>query len=65
MASELNHAGNIVDRIEVLNLLAIEHILSAVALEAGFTAKILHILQIFTISFLSALSVNLISLLIL
>ena len=65
IASELNHAGNIVYRIEVLTLLAIENILSAVALEARFTAKILHILQIFKISFLSVLPVNLISLIIL
>ena len=62
LVTELNRAGNIVDHIEVLTLLSIENIVSAVELEAGFTAKIVHIVQIFTISFLSALSINLISL---
>ena len=62
LVTELNRAGNIVDHIEVLTLLSIENIVSAVELEAGFTTKIVHIVQIFTISFLSALSINLISL---
>ena len=45
-------------RIQVLTLLTIENVLSAVELEAGSTAKILHIDHIFTISFLSALFIN-------
>ena len=64
MATRLNCVGNIVDHIKVLTLLAIENVLSAVELEAGFTAKILRIVEIFTIGFLSALFINLISLII-
>ena len=64
MATESYRVGKIVDRNQVLTLLAIENVYSAIELEAGFTAKILHIVQIFTLSFLSALSINLTSLII-
>lgn len=64
MAAELNHAGNIVDCIQVLTLLANKNFFSALELQAGFTAKILNIVKIFTISFVSALYINSIPLII-
>ena len=45
METELKRVGSIVDRIQVFTLLAKEKVRSAVALDAGLTAKILQILQ--------------------
>ena len=45
METELKRVGSIVDRIQVFILLAKEKVRSAVALDAGLTAKILQILQ--------------------
>ena len=64
MATESNRIGKMVDRNQILTHLAIKNVYSAIELEAGFTAKILYIVQIFTLSFLSALSINLTSLII-
>ena len=53
--------GSIVDRIQVFTLLAKEKVRSAVAVDAGLTAKILQILQTLTRNFFSGLSTSLIS----
>ena len=61
MEIELNRAGSIVERIQVLTLLAKEKVLSAEALEAGLTAKILQIIHMLTRSFFSGFSSTFIS----
>ena len=62
METELKRVGSIVDRIQVFTLLAKEKVRSAVALDAGLTAKILQILQTLTRNFFSGFSNSLISL---
>ena len=64
MATESNRIGKMVDRNQILTHQEIKNVYSAIELEAGFTAKILYIVQMFTLSFLSALSINLTSLII-
>ena len=61
METELKRVGSIVDRIQVFTLLAKEKVRSAVALDAGLTAKILQILQTLTRNFFSGFSNSLIS----
>ena len=61
MEMEIKRVGSIVDHIQVFTLLAKEKVRSAVALDAGLTAKILQILQTLTRHFFSGFSNSLIS----